>query len=79
MVGVEDSMDELMTKVRFEEAKLKELSGRVAGSSQEPTYRPRGQSGGKGNQTMQVQYIPTIQQMPTGQGEQVKIDGGREM
>ena len=35
VVGVEGGMDELVTKARFEEAKLKELSGRGAGSSRE--------------------------------------------
>ena len=32
VVGVEGSKDELVTKARFEEAKLKEFSGRAAGS-----------------------------------------------
>lgn len=47
VVGVEGSMDEIVAKARFEEGKLKELSGQSAGPQQlTPPPPPRGHSGG---------------------------------
>ena len=79
VVGVEGSMDELVTKARFEEAKIKELSGRGPGSSQKEIYAPRGHYGGHGNQWRQVQTLPTpsVQQIPPRQGKSVKYQQGK--
>ena len=44
VLGVEGSMDELVAKARFEEAKSKELSGRSPGLQPKKTYPSKGQS-----------------------------------
>ena len=65
VVGVEGSMDEIVTKARFEEAKLKELSGWSNGPQQRRTSQPpRTQPGGHSSRPGQVRTQPTSSTPP---------------
>lgn len=76
VVGVEGGMEEIVTKARFEEAKLKELSGRNVGPQQKKTFPPRV---GHTNRQSQVTTppVPATPPRPTDGGEQNKDRRGR--
>ena len=74
VLGVEGSMDELVAKARFEEAKSKELSGRSPGLQPKKTYPSKGQSGGHTNRPSLTTPAATLSTQPTpvDQGEMTK-------
>ena len=74
VVGVEGGMDEIVTKAQFEEAKLKELSGRSAGPREKRTYPPKG---GHANRVLTPPTSST-QPMPADQGEQSRDRRGKK-
>ena len=79
-VGVEGSMDELVAKARFEEAKSKELSGRSPGLQPKKTYPSKGQSGGHTNRPSLTTPAATSSTQPTSvdQGEMTKERRGKK-
>ena len=61
VVGVEGSMEEIVAKARFEEAKRKELSSRNAGLQLKKNFPPRG---GQANRPSQVTNPPASSPQP---------------
>ena len=76
VVGVEGGIKEIVTKARFEEAKLKELSSHNGGQQQKRTFPPRV---GHTNRPSQVTTPPvtSVQPRSTDGGEQSKDRRGR--
>lgn len=62
VVGVEGSMEEIVAKARFEEAKRKELSSRNPRSQLKKNFPPRG--GGQANRPSQTTNLPASSPQP---------------
>ena len=80
VVGVEGSMDEIVAKARFEEAKLKELSGETPGTNSKKPYSPKGPPGGYSNRPSQTPAKSTSSMQPTqmAQGDSTKDRRGKK-
>ena len=79
-MGIEGSMDEIVAKARFEETKLKELSGRNTEPQPRKTHQTRGQSGGHTNQPSQTMpaTTPPAHSSPADQGETTRERRGKK-
>ena len=83
VVDVEGSMDELVTKAWFEEAKLRGLSGKGAGSSQKQTYCTHPEDSLEGMETNRDRYKPSLHHQhskcPQAKENKSETDMGRRM